>query len=160
MVGINVTVGLPMARHPALTPTVAASVEQTCFSFAAQKAARAIGRKFDAALRSTGLSNWQFTLLMMLVRDEPPTVGTLAQHLATDRTTITANLKPLVRRGLVRIQGDAEDRRIRRVMLSDEGRTLLGEAYPLWQRAQDALGQQLGKIDQDAFRAAVNALSA
>ncbi|MCY1643461.1 MarR family winged helix-turn-helix transcriptional regulator [Methylorubrum sp. SL192] len=149
-----------MARDPVLTPTMAASVERSCYSFAAQKAARAIGRRYDAALRPTGLSNWQFTLLMMLVREEPPTISALAQHLATDRTTITANLKPLERRGLVTVQGDAEDRRVRRVVLSEEGRTLLAEAYPLWQQAQATVARQLGKVDQDAFRAAVMALSA
>ncbi|MBB2965079.1 MarR family winged helix-turn-helix transcriptional regulator [Methylobacterium sp. R2-1] len=148
-----------MARDPVLTPTMAASVEQSCLSFTAQKAARAIGRRYDASLRPTGLSNWQFTLLMMLVREEPPTISALAQHLATDRTTITANLKPLERRGLVNVQGDAEDRRVRRVVLSDEGRALLTEAYPLWQEAQEALARQLGKVDQDAFRAAVATLT-
>lgn len=148
-----------MAIDSVLTPTMAASVERSCYSFAAQKAARAIGRRYDAALRPTGLSNWQFTLLMMLVREEPPTISALAQHLATDRTTITANLKPLERRGLVTVQGDAEDRRVRRVVLSDEGRTLLTEAYPLWQQTQEAVALQLGKVDQNAFRAAATALS-
>ncbi|CAO4177524.1 MarR family winged helix-turn-helix transcriptional regulator [Methylorubrum populi] len=147
-----------MATEPVLTPTMAASVERNCYSFAAQKAARAIGRRYDTALRPTGLSNWQFTLLMMLVREEPPTISALAQYLATDRTTITANLKPLERRGLVIVQGDAEDRRVRRVVLSDEGRTLLTEAYPLWQQTQEAVARQLGKADQNAFLAAATAL--
>ncbi|MCJ2029436.1 MarR family transcriptional regulator [Methylobacterium sp. J-043] len=149
-----------MAQRPLLTPTIAASVEQACLSFAAQKAARAVGRRYDAALRPTGLSNWQFTLLMMLVREEPPTISALAQFLATDRTTVTANLKPLERRGLLSILADVEDRRIRRVVLSDEGRALLDKAYPLWQGAQDATVKQLGRVDQDAFRVAVKALSA
>ena len=144
-----------MATEPVLTPTMAASVERNCYSFAAQKAARAIGRRYDTALRPTGLSNWQFTLLMMLVREEPPTISALAQYLATDRTTITANLKPL---DLVIVQGDAEDRRVRRVVLSDEGRTLLTEAYPLWQQTQEAVARQLGKADQNAFLAAATAL--
>lgn len=149
-----------MATHPVLTPTMAASVERSCYSFAAQKAARAIGRRYDAALRPTGLSNWQFTLLMMLVREEPPTIGALAQQLATDRTTVTANLKPLERRGLLAVRGDGEDRRVRRVVLSDEGRRLLTDAYPLWQRAQAAIVRQLDPADREAFRAAAAALSA
>ncbi|WP_019905848.1 MarR family transcriptional regulator [Methylobacterium sp. 77] len=148
-----------MATPPVLTPIVAAAVEQACFSFAAQKAARAIGRRYDAALRPTGLSNWQFTLLMMLVRDAVPTVGALAHDMATDRTTITANLKPLERRGLLAIQTDADDRRIRRILLTDEGRAVLTEAYPLWEEAQAACAEQLGTVDQTNFRAAVTALS-
>ncbi|MGU3541802.1 MarR family winged helix-turn-helix transcriptional regulator [Methylobacterium sp. A52T] len=139
---------------------MAASVERTCLSFAAQRAARTLGRRYDAALRPTGLSNWQFTLLMMLLREEPPTIGTLAQHLATDRTTITANIKPLERRGFVTVQSDASDARVRRVTLSEDGRELLSEAYPLWQRVQDDVARQLPDLDQEAFRAAAAALSA
>jgi DNA-binding MarR family transcriptional regulator len=149
-----------MASRPDLTPTIAADVEQACFCFAAQKAARAIGRRYDAALRPTGLSNWQFTLLLMLVRDAAPTIGALAQHLATDRTTVTANLKPLERRGLLAIEPDADDRRIRRIALTQAGRALLAEAYPLWEAAQAACAARLGPIDRDGFRAAVRALSA
>lgn len=148
-----------MAGTPDLTPTVAAAVERACFSFAAQRAARAIGRRYDAALRPTGLSNWQFTMLMMLMRDEAPTIGALAHHLATDRTTVTANLKPLERRGLLMVQAGEEDRRIRRIALTDGGRALLAEAYPLWQKAQAACAEQLGKVEQDAFHAAAAALS-
>ncbi|KQO53939.1 MarR family transcriptional regulator [Methylobacterium sp. Leaf86] len=148
-----------MAGHPVLTPKIAAGVEQACFSFAAQKAARAIGRRYDAALRPTGLSNWQFTLLMMLVRVEAPTIGVLAQALAMDRTTITANVKPLERRGLLRIEADADDRRVRRILLTDEGRTVLAQAYPLWEKAQAACAEHLGAIDQTIYRAAVAALT-
>lgn len=148
-----------MASGAEMTSTIAASVEQTCFSFAAQRAARAIGRRYDAALRPTGLSNWQFTLMMMLIRDEAPTIGTLAHNLAMDRTTVTANLKPLENRGLLAIQPDAEDRRVRRVIPTDEGRALLSRAYPLWEKAQVACAGQLGKAGQKAFRSAVDTLS-
>jgi DNA-binding MarR family transcriptional regulator len=149
-----------MARTPALTPALAATIEEACLCLSTQRAARTIGRRYDAALRPTGLSNWQFGLLMMLVRDEAPTIGELAQDLATDRTTITANLKPLDRRGLLAVRADAQDRRVRRIVLTDEGRALLTEAIPLWETAQAACTAQLGSVDQNAFRAAVAALSA
>lgn len=148
-----------MSRSRMLTPTVAASVERACLNLAAQKAARAIGRRYDAALRPTGLSNWQFTLLMMLVRDEALTISALAQHLATDRTTITANLKPLERRGLLGVETDADDRRVRRIVLTEAGSALLSEAYPLWEAAQAACAEQLGTLDLAGFRAAAGALS-
>src|SRR3954467_4905415 len=83
IVGINFPEGLPMARTPALTPALAATIEEACLCLSTQRAARTIGRRYDAALRPTGLSNWQFGLLMMLVRDEAPTIGELAQDLAT-----------------------------------------------------------------------------
>lgn len=148
-----------MASGDDVTPHLAASVEQTCFSFAAQRAARALGRRYDAALRPTGLSNWQFTLLMMLIRDKAPTIGVLAHNLAMDRTTVTANLKPLEGRGLLAIQPDAEDRRVRRVVATEEGRAVLARAYPLWEKAQAACAIQLGRVGQKAFRSAVDSLS-
>jgi DNA-binding MarR family transcriptional regulator len=149
-----------MAKIPVLTPAVAATIEEACLCLSTQRAARVIGRRYDAALRPTGLSNWQFGLLMMLVRDEAPTISELAHDLATDRTTITANLKPLERRGLLVIQADTEDRRVRRIVLTNEGRAVLTEALPLWEKAQAACIEQLGKVDRNAFRAAVSALSA
>ena len=69
---------------------------------ARQRAARALARRFDAAFRPLGLTSGQFSLLMSLNRPEPPTMGAVAALLAMDRTTLTAALKPLERRGLVR----------------------------------------------------------
>lgn len=149
-----------MASTPALTPAVAATVEDACLCLATQRAARAVGRRYDAALRPTGLSNWQFALLMMLVRDRAPTISEVAHDLGTDRTTITANLKPLERRALLAIEADAEDRRVRRLVLTDGGRSLLTQALPLWQKAQAACSQQLSKTDLAAFRTGVAVLTA
>ena len=75
-----------------------------------------------------------------------------------DRTTLTANLKPLERRGLVRIKADEADRRGRRLALTAEGRALLAEATPLWKRHHVALERQL-KRSADALRADLVALS-
>ena len=76
-------------------------MRDTCLCLHAQRAARALARRFDEALRPAGLTNGQFSLLMSLNRPEPPTSGSVAALLAMDRTTLTANLKPLERRRLV-----------------------------------------------------------
>ncbi|WP_336492423.1 MarR family winged helix-turn-helix transcriptional regulator [Methylobacterium nigriterrae] len=148
-----------MATPVELTPALAARFDQTCICLNVQRAARIVGRRYDAALRSAGLSNWQFTLLMMLNREDPPTISALADALAMDRTTVTANLKPLERRGLLAVQVDADDRRVRRVVLTEEGRALLTEALPLWEKAQAALVEQLGDVERAALGAAMTALS-
>ena len=70
-------------------------VRDTCLCLHLQRAARAVARQFDEALRPLGLTNGQFSLLMSLNRPEPPTLGAVAALLAMDRTTLTANLKPL-----------------------------------------------------------------
>src|SRR5271168_1865899 len=89
-------------------------VRDCCLCLHVQRAARALGRRFDEALRPMGLTNGQFSLLVSLNRPEPPGMTSVAALLAMDRTTLTAALKPLRRRGLVRIMADPADRRGRR----------------------------------------------
>ena len=86
-------------------------VKDTCLCLHAQRAARALGRRFDLALKPVGLTNQQFSLMMALNRPEPPPMGPVARLLAMDRTTLTAALKPLSARGWVSIEPDPKDRR-------------------------------------------------
>ena len=72
---------------------------------------------------------------MSLNRPEPPSIGSVAALLAMDRTTLTANLKPLERRGLVKIAVDKEDKRSRRLIITAAGRALLSKAFPMWKQA-------------------------
>jgi DNA-binding MarR family transcriptional regulator len=107
-------------------------VKDTCLCLHAQRAARALARRFDEALRPFGITSGQFSLLMSLNRPEPPTIGSVAELLAMDRTTLTANLKPLERRGLLTVDVDPRDRRSRRLILTSTGMALLARALPAW----------------------------
>src|SRR6266481_9559963 len=109
----------------ALPFDVTVRVRDTCFCLHLQQAARAVARRFDAALRPLGLTNGQFSLLMSLNRHEPAGISGVSALLAMDRTTLTANLKPLDRRGLVTVSVDDADRRSRRLTLTPAGRALL-----------------------------------
>jgi DNA-binding MarR family transcriptional regulator len=134
-------------------------VRDHCLCLAAQRAARALARRFDDALRPVGLTSGQFSLLMSLNRPEPPSIGSVATLLAMDRTTLTANLKPLERRGLVKTTVDPIDRRGRRLSLTPAGRRLLRAALPMWQRTQRQAEQLLAPADTDSVRAGLRALS-
>ena len=59
-------------------------------------------------------------------------MGAVAELLAMDRTSLTANLKPLQRNDLVVMAVDASDRRIKRVALTAAGKRVLAEALPVW----------------------------
>src|ERR1700723_447950 len=100
-------------------------VRDSCLCLHVQRAARALARRFDDALRPLGLTQGQFSLLMSLNRPEPPSMKDVAALLAMDRTTLTANLKPLARRGLVKVKVDKTDKRGRRLHLTAAGRALL-----------------------------------
>lgn len=110
-------------------------IRDACLCLHVQRAARALARRFDEALRPVDLTSGQFSLLTSLNRPEPPTIGSVATLLAMDRTTLTANLKPLERRKLLKIAVDKEDKRSRRLIITAAGRALLHKAYPLWKAA-------------------------
>ncbi|MQA64430.1 MAG: MarR family transcriptional regulator [Alphaproteobacteria bacterium] len=131
-------------------------VHDRCLCLHAQRAARALARRFDEAFRPLGITSGQFSLLMALNRPEPPRVGDVAAVLAMDRTTLTASLKPLERRRLVVIRPDRDDKRVRRLALTATGRSLLARALPLWERTQAACEALLG--DADRTRADLRAL--
>lgn len=118
-------------------------VRDTCLCLHAQRAARALARRFDLALKPAGLTSGQFSLLMSLNRPEPPLLGGVATLLAMDRTTLTANLKPLERRGLVTIAPDAKDKRARRLALTPDGRAVLADAAPIWTKLHAAIEAEL-----------------
>src|SRR5674476_481618 len=107
-------------------------VRDNCLCLHVQRAARALARRFDEVLRPLDLTSGQFSLLVSLNRPEPPSIGSVATLLAMDRTTLTANLKPLERRGLLKIAVDKDDRRSRRLIITAAGRALLRKAYPVW----------------------------
>ena len=134
-------------------------VRDTCLCLHVQRGARALARRFDEAFRALDLTHGQFSLLMSLNRPDPPPLGAVASLIGMDRTSLTAKLKPLERRKLVRVQTDAEDQRTRRLVLTDEGRALLARAVPLWRKTHAELETALPPKRQADIRAAMNALS-
>ena len=134
-------------------------VRDTCLCLHLQRAARAVARRFDLALRPFGLTNGQFSLLMSLNRPQPADMASVASLLAMDRTTLTANLKPLERRGLVAVAADATDRRRRRLGLTPAGRAALAAAVPVWRETHAALDRLVDDPGPDRLRAALRALS-
>ncbi|MFP5235513.1 MAG: MarR family winged helix-turn-helix transcriptional regulator [Acidobacteriota bacterium] len=118
-------------------------VKDACLCLHVQRAARALGRQFDEAFRPFGITNGQFSLLMSLNRPEPPPMGPVAELLAMDRTTLTAALKPLERRGFVKMIPHPHDRRSKLLMLTATGKQLLAKAMPVWESEHAKLDELL-----------------
>jgi DNA-binding MarR family transcriptional regulator len=133
-------------------------IRDHCLCLHVQRAARALARRFDEAFRPLGITNGQFSLLMSLNRPEPPPMAPVASLLAMDRTTLTAALKPLQRRGLVRIAIDRTDRRSRTLVLTARGRDLLGRATPIWKRTHADIERHLPQVKLDELRAGLMAM--
>lgn len=149
-----------MSKSDDLPFTLTLHVRDTCLCMHVRRAARAIARRYDEALRPVGLTNGQFSLLMSLNRPGAASMTDIADLLAMDRTTLTANLKPLERRGLVEVSVAPKDKRSRRLTLTEAGRDVLRQATPIWHKAQvenEAL--LVEDTDADGVRAALRALS-
>lgn len=156
---------MPKIYHVYMTRAQGTSYETTilvrdsCLCLHVQRAARALARRFDTALRPLGLTNGQFSLMMSLNRPEPPTIGAVATLLAMDRTTLTAALKPLQRRGLIKIATDHNDHRARLLELTSQGRKLLAGAVPVWTSTHAAIEAGLGPGEPDRLRKNLRSLS-
>ena len=97
-------------------------------------------------------------MLMSLNRPEPPSISSVADLLAMDRTTLTAALKPLERRGLVRVAPDPADRRARRLTLTARGKDLLAQAVTIWQTTHGELERNLPSGNANELRKSLQAL--
>ena len=148
-----------MSKLPTVTFETTEYVRDHCLCLAAQRAARTLARRFDEALRPVGLTSGQFSLLMSLNQPTAPSIGSIAVLLAMDRTTLTANLKPLERRGLVETKVDPVDRRGRLLVLTALGRNLLRSALPIWQRTQGEVDGLLRQTDAGIVRVGLRALA-
>jgi DNA-binding MarR family transcriptional regulator len=134
-------------------------VRNCCLCLHVQRAARALARRFDEALRVLELTNGQFSLLMSLNRPEPPAMAAVASLLAMDRTTLTAALKPLERRGLVTVAADPKDRRSRLMALTPKAMKLLAKAVPIWERTHREIEGLLPDGEPNRLRSNLRALS-
>ena len=148
-----------MSKLPNISFATTHHIRDKCICLHMQRAARVLARRFDEALRPLDLTNGQFSLLTSLNRPEPARMGSVATLLAMDRTTLTAALKPLERRGLVVIEQDPEDGRSRLLSLTPEGHQLLSEAFPLWQQTHAEIEKDFAEGEVDKLRGHLRALS-
>ena len=127
-----------------------------CTVYRLRMAARRATRLYDRNLAPCGLGIAQFGLLQTLSMTGGGTVTSVAAALDMDRTTMTRNLTPLVREGLVELRAGA-DKRSRDVVLTTAGKLKLKEALPLWRAAQAAMRTSLGVQDVERLHALLDA---
>jgi DNA-binding MarR family transcriptional regulator len=122
-----------------------------CVAFTLRKATRAITQRYDAALRGTGVRSTQFALLVAVAKHQPVSVGTLAELMVSDATTMTRGLRLLQARGLLSVSARSAGRR-RLVALTAPGRRTLARAVGAWRRAQAEFVGEFGVRDWERLR--------
>ena len=146
----KVNFGAHSAAHlPEVPFSTTLLVRDCCLCLHVQRAARALARRFDAALKPVGLTNGQFSLLMSLNRPDAPgvpraTIGSVAELLGMDRTTLTAAARVLYGRGLLTVDAEVADKRSKVLRLTAEGRRVLAAAVPIWTRVHGEIERDLG----------------
>ena len=148
-----------MSKPIAVSFATTHNIRDHCLCLHVQRAARTVARRFDDALRPLGLTNGQFSLLTSLNRPDPARMGSVATLLAMDRTTLTAALKPLQRRGLIAVATDTADRRSRVLTLTATGKSLLARAVPIWQRTHADVERRLADVAPELLRQGLGQLS-
>ncbi len=134
-------------------------VDRNCFGLNIHRAGRAVAKKFDDAFRTAGVNHWQFALLMTVNVPGGLSVSELARSLVVDRTTITANVKPLERMGLITIKVDEDDARARRIEVTERGIAVLKETYPVWQAVNAEISSAVAS-DKDGVLNALASITA
>ena len=123
---------------------------QNCACFNVRKSARVLTKHYDDALQSLELKPTQFTILAVLSGVDTITVTDLADYMILDRTTLTRNLRPLEKQGMIQASA-GEDRRTRMISLTKKGLNKLEAAIPLWKQAQKEVIKYLGNNRFDKF---------
>lgn len=132
-------------------------VLRNCACHKVRMAARTVTRAYDEALRPTGLRATQLSVLVAVGIDGAMSIAALAKFLGMDRSTLTRNLGPLEKEGLIAV-GLEGWRRSRTLEITKEGRARVREALPLWKKAQDMLKRKLGDREWSATQATLSNL--
>lgn len=130
-------------------------ISEECFCTRVRQVARAVTKIYDDALRPTGLQTSQLMVLVAVARfgERGAAINALADVLVMDRTTLTRNLRPLERVGLLRVGRAADDARVRVVKLTGAGERSIEKAYPAWEQAQRLVRELVGAGDADRLHA-------
>ncbi len=126
-----------------------------CNGTSLRKATRRVSQLYDAMLAPCGLRSTQRSILVNIARAGTPSIGELAGLLVLDRSAMAHNLKPLERDGLVKFVADKNDRRNRRVTLTEMGRARLAQSMPLWEGAQQRFETVFGARKAKELRTAL-----
>ena len=118
-----------------------------CVGFNLRLALRAVSQHFDNTIKPSGILGTQFTLLVMIKLLGPITITKLAERGLMDRTTLSRNIKPLQKMGLIEIK-TGNDKRLKEIAVTDTGIEKLKESLPLWKKAQE---QALSNIGDESW---------
>ncbi|MEP0941675.1 MAG: MarR family winged helix-turn-helix transcriptional regulator [Rhizobiaceae bacterium] len=142
----------PVVHNPSQKPDI-----KLCANANLRQATRIISQLYDATLKPAGIKATQFTMLAVLAKRGEMPLTKLAELLVVDRTTLTRNLQPLIKKGWLKI-GREVDERVRLISITKEGEGLVSDATPYWQHAQEIVQSSIGTEKVPELISDLNAL--
>lgn len=119
-------------------------VRLPCACATLRRTTRLVTQMYDDAVRPTGVTGPQFTLLQALKLAPGISQNQMGEILGIDSTTLTRSLALLRKHGWVRSE-PGDDRRAWRLSLTKAGEKEYERVIPYWQAAQKRLKQALGE---------------
>jgi DNA-binding MarR family transcriptional regulator len=129
-----------------------------CVGFNTRRVTRLVTQYYDKALAPAQLRSTQYSLLGALALADEMPLQELAYVLAMDRTTLTRNLNPLIKRGLIKV-AENDDHRARPLQITTKGKSALANALPLWEKAQARIVDNLGEAKWDQIMRGLHQIS-
>jgi DNA-binding MarR family transcriptional regulator len=142
--------GMPHSNAPQLPKS------RGCTCLRLRKASRRVSQIYDQHLEPFGLTVTQYGVLGHLATLNGIRISELAEKLVMDPTTLTRNLGPLQRQGLLAVKTDRRDRRARSLQLTAHGQKVFEKAKPGWAQAQRHVEQLFGDLETPALNAALD----
>lgn len=139
-----------MSESNELDPGTWEHVLQVCGCSNLRRAARSVTQLYDDILQPTGLRSTQVVLLVNLAAEHELSFSRLARELLLSPSTLSRNIRPLERDGLVEI--DDSGKRGKLARLTPEGKQALLNAVPYWQKAQEKFTGLIGSGSWDDLR--------
>jgi DNA-binding MarR family transcriptional regulator len=134
-------------------------VPSICINAAIRRASRRLGQLYDEAFAPCGLRATQYSLLVQIERGKKPTMRVLADMLVMDLSALGHTLKPLERDGLIELMQDPDDRRSRRVQLTQAGTAKLKAARARWKKVNESFDSTFGPAEAASLRSTLDLIA-
>lgn len=130
----------------------ALDMSSPCYCKKLRDFTRKVTAIYDAELGACGINIAQYSLMRMVINNNPVTLTQLGDIAGLDRSTIGRNVTVLSRQGWLQVDRDGTDKRQQQVSITPEGKSLIREAFPAWQRCQQIIEERLGADNVKALQ--------
>jgi len=139
--------------HGAATQRIA----EECIAVRLRMLNRVITGVYDEAIRPLGVTAGQINILVTVETLGKPRQADVGRALYMEKSTLSRNVERLRRKGWLEVSEEGQDR-AQHLAVTARGRTLIGRAMPLWEKAQEQARRIIGTAGEHALRNAADGL--